>query len=281
MPSDGGAGHVRAGDAPVVDPLEIFSALAAVCVPVFCDGVRFELLAESGSGVDVSYPADDPADHPHAAQSAHEPGNRCGNPDCDDPDGDHRDAAPTDGSRGGRIVVAVRGEPMAGEPAISGTVTCTWRDPARPTDADRLVARLLADQALAKVGIETLAGALQKQRIRSANLEEALATNREIGQAIGILMASEQLTAVQAFERLRTVSQHTHRKLREIAADVTETGVLAISPELARAQVRLGLAPSGQPDQRGERSKPRVQRRTRSGQAWQAAPTPASGTAAE
>ncbi|PZS33299.1 MAG: hypothetical protein DLM58_08130, partial [Pseudonocardiales bacterium] len=52
-----------------------------------------------------------------------------------------------------------------------------------------------------------LDGALKKQLTRASNLEEALATNREIGQAIGILMATDHVTAEQAFETLRTASQ--------------------------------------------------------------------------
>ena len=58
------------------------------------------------------------------------------------------------------------------------------------------------------------------------NLERALESSREIGTAIGILMARELCTADQAFDTLRTASQHTHRKLRDIAAQVKDTGAL-------------------------------------------------------
>jgi len=104
------------------------------------------------------------------------------------------------------------------------------------------MARLLADQALARIRMVSLSSALHQQRVRAANLEQALATNREIGQAIGILMATDHLTATQAFERLRTASQHSHRKLRDIAADVTETGVLAAA---APARTQNGAAKPG------------------------------------
>jgi hypothetical protein len=61
---------------------------------------------------------------------------------------------------------------------------------------------------------------------KTVNLETALESSRRIGMAMGILMASKLLTADQAFDQLRDASQHLHRKLREIAIEVTETGVL-------------------------------------------------------
>jgi AmiR/NasT family two-component response regulator len=48
--------------------------------------------------------------------------------------------------------------------------------------------------------------------------------------AMGILMASKLLTAEQAFEQLRKASQHLHRRVREVAEQVTETGQLPPLP---------------------------------------------------
>lgn len=61
---------------------------------------------------------------------------------------------------------------------------------------------------------------------KTVNLEIALESSRQIGTAIGILMASRLMTADRAFDELRTVSQHTHRKIRDVAADVMDTGAL-------------------------------------------------------
>jgi AmiR/NasT family two-component response regulator len=58
-----------------------------------------------------------------------------------------------------------------------------------------------------------------------ANLRTALASNRQIGAAIGVIMATEKLTHEQAFERLHEASQRTHRKLRDLAEDILYTGV--------------------------------------------------------
>jgi PAS domain-containing protein len=60
----------------------------------------------------------------------------------------------------------------------------------------------------------------------TANLQVALASNRRIGTAIGILMAHQRITDAAAFELLREASQRTHRKLRDIAEDVVLTGTL-------------------------------------------------------
>jgi GAF domain-containing protein len=57
-------------------------------------------------------------------------------------------------------------------------------------------------------------------------LEQALATNREIAMAMGILMSQHQLTEQDAFAVLRVVSQNLNRKLREIASEVVRTGAV-------------------------------------------------------
>jgi len=59
---------------------------------------------------------------------------------------------------------------------------------------------------------------------KASNLEAALASNRRIGMAIGILMAEYKLTEHQAFDLLRTASQRNHVKLRELADQVVLTG---------------------------------------------------------
>ncbi len=65
------------------------------------------------------------------------------------------------------------------------------------------------------------------EREQNQHLRAALESNRDIGVAIGILMATKLLTKQQAFDALRITSQHTHRKLHLVALDVAETGELA------------------------------------------------------
>jgi hypothetical protein len=61
---------------------------------------------------------------------------------------------------------------------------------------------------------------------KANHLTRALETNREIGVAMGILMANGKLTSPQAFDQLRTASQNFNRRLHDIAADVALTGAL-------------------------------------------------------
>ncbi|GAB3878881.1 GAF and ANTAR domain-containing protein [Terrabacter terrigena] len=67
-------------------------------------------------------------------------------------------------------------------------------------------------------------------RDKADNLERALATNRDIGTAIGVLMAQHRLTREQSFDLLRIASQNTNRKLNEVALDVIDTGAVDITP---------------------------------------------------
>jgi AmiR/NasT family two-component response regulator len=61
---------------------------------------------------------------------------------------------------------------------------------------------------------------------QAEGLQIALESRDVIGQAKGILMAREHVTADEAFDILRTTSQHLNVKLRELAARVAETGEL-------------------------------------------------------
>jgi GAF domain-containing protein len=57
-----------------------------------------------------------------------------------------------------------------------------------------------------------------------ANLRIGMESREEIGRAVGILMERHRITASVAFERLVSASQRTHRKLREVAHWVNDTG---------------------------------------------------------
>lgn len=201
-----------------IDTTDIVLDLVQRWVPAFCDGIYLDLAADGVDRVIVAYPLARPDRDVHGVDgNGHEPD-------------------------GGQTVVPVHSDPLVGEGAISGTLTCTWHAASRPTDSDLALARLLAEHAVAAIRIEMLTNAAHDARARAANLEEALTTNREIGQAIGVLMATDRLTAEQAFGRLRSASQHSHRKLREIAADVVTTGALATTPEIRQDTGALDAA---------------------------------------
>jgi ANTAR domain-containing protein/GAF domain-containing protein len=91
--------------------------------------------------------------------------------------------------------------------------------PAAFDNNSEAIARLLATHG-------ALAVAKASAEDKARNLLRALENSREIGMAMGILMADHKITRDQAFDLLRMASQHTHRKLADIATQVTETGAL-------------------------------------------------------
>ena len=70
------------------------------------------------------------------------------------------------------------------------------------------------------------ASAAQVEQLRAA-----LSSNRDIGAAIGILMAHRLLKREEAFDLLRSASRSRHRKLIEIATEVLDTGTLELAPQ--------------------------------------------------
>lgn len=86
---------------------------------------------------------------------------------------------------------------------------------------DRAKGQLFA--TLARLALDT-AEAHAAEEFKSAGLNDALRTRELIGQAQGILMERERITAVQAFDLLRRASQHLNIKLRQVAERLVESG---------------------------------------------------------
>jgi hypothetical protein len=86
----------------------------------------------------------------------------------------------------------------------------------------------IAAASLSAAGIGMALAAL-RQKQRADNLALGLESSRHIGAAIGILMHRHRWTSERAFEALRLVSQHTHRKVRDVADEVMLTGSLPSS----------------------------------------------------
>ncbi len=57
---------------------------------------------------------------------------------------------------------------------------------------------------------------------RAENLQKGLSSNREIGKAIGLLMAVNEINDEQAFEMLKTASSQLNIKLAELARRVVD-----------------------------------------------------------
>jgi hypothetical protein len=75
------------------------------------------------------------------------------------------------------------------------------------------------DQAAVLAAFTSVAISAAHERDRAENLKLALDSNREIGKAIGLLMASHNLTDEQAFDVLKRASQDLNRKLHDIAVE--------------------------------------------------------------
>jgi hypothetical protein len=73
-------------------------------------------------------------------------------------------------------------------------------------------------------GALAVAGAAAQEK--ADNLVIALQNSREIGVAMGVLMARHQITREEAFNLLRIASQRMHRKLADVAGEVADTGTL-------------------------------------------------------
>jgi hypothetical protein len=87
-----------------------------------------------------------------------------------------------------------------------------------------------------------------EQQLREQDSEHfhaALTSSRQIGTAVGIIMARHLVTADEAFEMLRQASQQLNRKLRDIAADVEQTGLVPTVPGPGAGGARNGAGASG------------------------------------
>jgi hypothetical protein len=70
----------------------------------------------------------------------------------------------------------------------------------------------------------TAARSHEDEERRAVQLQAALITREMIGQAQGILMERERISADQAFDILRQASQHLNVKLRVVAQSLVDTG---------------------------------------------------------
>ncbi|WP_236833783.1 GAF and ANTAR domain-containing protein [Blastococcus sp. KM273129] len=97
-----------------------------------------------------------------------------------------------------------------------GALNVLSRHPRAFTDESERIGLLYASH--------TAVALAQAQKINS--LELGMASRDVIGQAKGVLMERYKITEDQAFAVLAKASQDTNRKLIEVAANLTQTGVL-------------------------------------------------------
>lgn len=130
-------------------------------------------------------------------------------------------AAEVSESLGVRSVLSTRLAPLDDDDIMAGLNLYSLQ-PEAFDDSVREIVSLLATHA--GIVVSALVA-----REKAANLEVALASSRDIGVAMGVLMTRYKISRYDAFDLLRIASQRTHRKLRDIAVEVSYTGTLDLS----------------------------------------------------
>lgn len=129
--------------------------------------------------------------------------------------------APAAAAAGMRSALAYR--LFAGQETL-GALHLYSRTPAAFDAAARAQGTVFAAHAGLALGV---AQKQQDEREVAAHLQTALVSREVIGQAQGILMERERITADQAFDLLRRSSQDLNVKLRTVAQDLVDTGAIS------------------------------------------------------
>jgi hypothetical protein len=190
-------------DATVVsaEPAVVFSSVAWLCVPLMGDAVTIAITEANRATYGIRWPGpnatvDDPALYPrHTISAAFQ-----------SPSTDH------DAGYSGVLALHFHGS--------------------RPEATHAVLPQLIVERCVDIIERERLAETVRAQQQRAENLEVGLHSSREIGIAMGIVMGSRKVTSQAAFELLSKVSQHSQRKIRDIAVDVGHTGTLDLPRSL-------------------------------------------------
>ncbi|HEX8092787.1 ANTAR domain-containing protein [Jatrophihabitans sp.] len=195
------------------EPAVVFTSVTRLCVPLLCDAATATVLTADQQAYQTKWPWNQ---------------------------ADLEDSALVREAMAGRQVISHNAvlTPIAGLSAeglldYQGVLTLNFHT-ASPGPSHALLARLVVERAVAVIERERLIDIVTAQQAQADHLRIALTTNRQIGTAIGILMASRKLTSDRAFDVLREASQHGHRKLRDIASEVIDTGTIELPVGVTR-----------------------------------------------
>jgi ANTAR domain len=215
------------------EPAVVFTDLTRLCVPLLCDAATATVLTADQQAYQTKWP-----------WNAAEP----------------EDFALVGKAMAGRQVISHNAvlTPIVGRSAegiidYQGVLALNFHT-SSPSPSHGVLAQLVVERAVAVIERERLADVVTAQQVQVDNLRIALASNREIGAAVGILMASRKLTSEHAFDLLRRVSQHSHRKLRELALEVIDTGTIELPPSVTRTASPASPAKATAAGQPGPRS---------------------------
>ena len=151
------------------------------------------------------------------------------------------------GATGIDLVRALRAQPLwAGVPLVLLTARSASEDVVeglqagaddyitKPYEPVELLARLRTHHELARARRLELDRAVRA----SDGLRRALESNRRIGEAVGIVMATYRVTSGTAFAALRRLSNDRNRKLVDVAEEVSTTGELSDTDALDAVRTR-------------------------------------------
>lgn len=200
------------------EPAVVFTSLAALCTEHLCDRCTIELIEPGRARYRIERPLASP---PNSGGRVSTTGGGTR------PPGPVRQARPAHPAAT-TISAPFVGTPMPDQPDYLGRLVLQWDSGYPAGETDTVLATLFAERGVNAVHDGRLQAQLAAAHSKADTLQTALATNRDIGSAIGILMGRHTLTRKQALDRLRTTSQNTHRKLRDVAADVLCNGDLIL-----------------------------------------------------
>jgi hypothetical protein len=202
-----------AGLVASAEPAVVFTSVTRLCVPLLCDAATVTVRTADQQAYQTKWPWNE---------------------------ADPEDSAPVRMAMAGRQVVShnavltpIVGLSTEGVPDYQGVLALNFHT-SRPSPSHGVLAQLVVDRAVAAIERERLIDLAAAQQAQADNLRIALASNRQIGAAIGIIMASRKLTSDHAFDLLRQVSQHSHRKLHDLALEVIDTGTVELPTGFTR-----------------------------------------------
>lgn len=107
--------------------------------------------------------------------------------------------------------------PLSGDGQVIGNVVLYSSQASAFQAQQAAVAQAFADSAAVLL---SNARAYEAATVLTAQLNEALQSRAVIDQAKGILMATQGLSADEAFDKIRNISQTTNIKVRELAQQI-------------------------------------------------------------
>lgn len=194
-----------------VQPAVVFTALARLLVPQLSDSCEVVIIEQGTPGYRIAFPH----------RSTH-------------------GSAPSDTQPSATADHHVLSTPIVGISGIGrtyvGTMVCRWDRARAPDPTEAAAAEVAVDYAVAVIDYARLNSALDDAEAEAVNLKVALASSREIGIAVGVLMGRNLITREVAFDLLRTVSHDHKLRLGDIAAHIVGSDDLPGSTQLRPAQ---------------------------------------------